>query len=45
MFDIGKRIAVGDATLYVSEAGKADGEPIVLLWVVEMTSYLSQSFL
>ncbi|WP_187307370.1 alpha/beta fold hydrolase [Serratia ureilytica] len=31
MFDIGKRIAVGDATLYVSEAGKADGEPIVLL--------------
>lgn len=31
MFDIGKTMTAGDAALFVSEAGKADGEPIVLL--------------
>lgn len=31
MFDIGKTVTAGDAALFVSEAGKADGEPIVLL--------------
>lgn len=31
MFDIGNTVIAGDAALFVSEAGKADGEPIVLL--------------
>lgn len=31
MFDIGKTVTVGDSALFVSEAGKADGEPIILL--------------
>lgn len=31
MFDIGKTVTAGDAALFVSEAGKADGEPIILL--------------
>lgn len=31
MFDIGKSVTVGDTAVFMSEAGKADGEPIVLL--------------
>lgn len=31
MFDIGKSVTAGDAALFVSEAGKPDGEPIILL--------------
>ncbi len=31
MFDSGKTVMAGDAALYVAEAGRADGEPIVLL--------------
>lgn len=31
MFDLGKTVTAGDAALFVSEAGKADGEPIILL--------------
>lgn len=31
MFDIGKTVTAGDAALFVSEAGKVDGEPIILL--------------
>lgn len=31
MFDIGKTITKGDAVLFVSEGGRADGEPIILL--------------
>lgn len=31
MFDLGKTITADDAVLFVSEAGKADGEPIILL--------------
>ncbi|MBZ7467751.1 MAG: alpha/beta hydrolase [Klebsiella michiganensis] len=31
MFDIGKTVTAGNAALFVSEAGKANGEPIVLL--------------
>ena len=31
MFDIGKTVLTGDVSLFVSETGKADAEPIVLL--------------
>ncbi|QFS39047.1 alpha/beta fold hydrolase [Burkholderia cepacia] len=31
MFSIGKTVIAGDAALFVSEAGNADGEPIILL--------------
>ncbi|MFT3689311.1 alpha/beta fold hydrolase [Paenirhodobacter sp.] len=31
MFDNGKTVTVGDAALFVAEAGRADGAPIVLL--------------
>jgi len=31
MFDAGKTVTAGDAVLFVTEAGKRDGEPIVLL--------------
>lgn len=31
MFDIGKTLTVGNTALFVSEAGKPEGEPIVLL--------------
>ncbi|MFN4099268.1 MAG: alpha/beta fold hydrolase [Pararhodobacter sp.] len=31
MFDQGQIILVGDASLYVSEAGKRDGQPLILL--------------
>jgi pimeloyl-ACP methyl ester carboxylesterase len=31
MFDIGKTVTVGNTALFVSEAGKLEGEPIVLL--------------
>ncbi|CAH1689969.1 Alpha/beta hydrolase [Hyphomicrobiales bacterium] len=31
MFDIGKTVAAGDTALFVSIAGKTDGEPIILL--------------
>ncbi|AZQ56177.1 alpha/beta fold hydrolase [Burkholderia cenocepacia] len=31
MFNLGKTVIAGDAALFVSEAGKADGEPIILL--------------
>lgn len=31
MFDIGKTVTAGDVALFVSQTGKADGEPIVLL--------------
>lgn len=31
MFDKGKTVTVGDANLYISEAGKQSGEPIILL--------------
>lgn len=31
MFDIGQAVIVDNTTLFVSEAGKADGQPIVLL--------------
>ena len=31
MFDIEKTVTVGDAALFVSEAGKVDGAPIILL--------------
>lgn len=31
MFDTGKSVTSGDATLFVSEAGKADGDSIILL--------------
>lgn len=31
MFDDGEMVTTGDTTLFVSEAGKPDGEPIVLL--------------
>lgn len=31
MFDTGRTVTVGDATLFVAEAGRSDGTPIVLL--------------
>lgn len=43
MFDIGKTVTAGDVALFVSETGKADGEPIVLLhgggWGAEAISF------